>query len=63
MTKDHNPSEIQSSMALVQYHRLQVMGTTIERFHQNPMKTARGLETKHTVEKGKIYTVETDKRP
>ena len=52
MAKGHNPGKKQSSMTLVQYDLLQVMGTIIGRHHLNPLKTARGVaQTILTVEK------------
>ena len=48
LTRGHNPRKNQSSVISVN-DPLQVMGTSNERFHQNSMKTARGVEeTKHT---------------
>ena len=47
-------------MISIKYDHLQVLGTVIGKFHQNPLKTVGGVaETKTSVDK----MAKTDKRP
>ena len=43
LLKDHNSGKNQSSMTSLKYDYLQVMGTIIGKFHQNPLKTVGGV--------------------
>ena len=43
LLKGHNSGKSQSSMTSIKYAHLQVMGTIIGKFHQNPLKTAGGV--------------------
>ena len=60
MLKGHNSGKNQLSMTSIRYDHLQVMGTITRKFHQNPLKTERGVaETRTSVDK----MVKTDKGP
>ena len=39
----HNSGKNQSSMTLIKYDHLQVMGIITGKFHQNPLKTVGGV--------------------
>ena len=43
LLKGHNSGKNQSSMTLIKYAHLQVMGTITGKFHQNPFKTIGGV--------------------
>ena len=56
----YNSSKNQLSIASIRYDHLQVMGTLTGKFHQNSLKTVRGVaETRTSVDEIAI----TDKRP
>ena len=46
LLKGHNSSKNQSSMTLIKYAHLQVMGAITGKFHQNPLKTVGVAETR-----------------
>ena len=60
LLKGHNSNKDQLSMTSIKYDHLQVMGTITEKFHQNPLKNAGGVDdTRTSVDK----MAKTDKGP
>ena len=43
LLKGHNSGKNQSSMTSIKYAQFQVKGTITGKFHQNPLKTVRGV--------------------